>query len=176
LSAQFVAEALNIRETKDRSLDISLIEHLRPRTALLILDNCEHLVQAVARLVERILRAAPNLYILATSREALGLAGEMTWRIPNLSTPDLRALPSPETLDEYESVKLFVDRAVSVRPDFAITQANEPAVCECCHQKSPRVLSRFASFSHGSGGSSVPLGGGGGCGGCSSTNCGTCGG
>lgn len=132
LVAQFVAEGLSIREEKDRPLDVSLIEHLRSRTALLVLDNCEHLVQDVARLVERILRAAPDLRILATSREALGLPGEMTWRIPSLSAPDLRDTVVPEKLVSYESVRLFVERAVSVKPDFAVTQQNAPWVAKIC--------------------------------------------
>jgi len=132
LVAQFVAEGLSIREEKDRPLDVSLIEHLRSRTALLVLDNCEHLVQDVARLVERILRAAPDLRILATSREALGLPGETTWRIPSLSTPDLRDTVVPEKLTSYESVKLFVERAASVKPDFVVTQQNAPSVAKIC--------------------------------------------
>jgi len=132
LVPQFVAEGLSIREEKDRPLDVSLIEHLRSRTALLVLDNCEHLVQDVARLVERILRSAPDLCILATSREALGLPGETTWRIPSLSTPDLRDTVVPEKLVAYEAVKLFVERAVSVKPDFTITQQNGPSVAKIC--------------------------------------------
>ena len=88
LVTQTVASALGVREQLDRPLDEALVEHLEPKKLLLILDNCEHLVEACARLADILLRGCPDLRILATSRESLGMAGETAWRVPSLSLPD----------------------------------------------------------------------------------------
>ena len=88
-------------------------------TRLLVLDNCEHLIDACAQLADALLRACPDVKILATSREALGLTGEVVYRVPPLSLPDVRQMPPLEHLADYEAIRLFVDRAVAARPDFA---------------------------------------------------------
>jgi non-specific serine/threonine protein kinase len=137
LVPQAVATVLGVREAPDRSLTESLAEYLRPRSLLLVLDNCEHLVGACAQLVEALLRACPDLRILATSREGLALAGETTWRVPSLAAPDLSApagLPPVEQLTQFEAVRLFIDRAVEAQRSFAITNQNAPAVAQICHR------------------------------------------
>src|SRR5205085_4095918 len=82
-----LASALSIPEEPGRALVETLLDALRPKALLLILDNCEHLIDACARLIENILSGCPHVRVLATSREALGVAGESAWRVPSLSTP-----------------------------------------------------------------------------------------
>src|SRR5262249_21264885 len=88
LVPQTVASALGVREQPGRPLAETLADHLKPKTLLLILDNCEHLLTACAQLAESLLRGCPQLRILASSREGLGIAGERTYRVPSLSLPD----------------------------------------------------------------------------------------
>ena len=108
----------------------TLIARLHERAFLLVLDNCEHLVDACAELVHALLRACPRLHVLATSREALGVPGERAWLVPPL------ALPTPESppgeLERYDAVQLFVDRARDVVADFRITPGNAAAVAAIC--------------------------------------------
>ena len=132
LVPQAVARALKLRETPDRSLAEMLVEHLGSKNTLLVLDNCEHLVEACAALADALLRACPNLRILATSREALGIADECIWVVPSLSLPDIRRPLVLENLRRYEAVRLFVDRAGAVGYSFALTQENASlVVCLC---------------------------------------------
>ncbi len=131
LVSHAVAAAIGVPEWSGLPLLATLTEALRERRALLVLDNCEHLVQACAELVEALLSACPDLRILATSREPLGLAGEVTWRVPSLGLP--KPPPPPvEELSKYEAVRLFIERAVAARPDFEVTATNAPAVAEVC--------------------------------------------
>jgi predicted ATPase/class 3 adenylate cyclase len=111
-----------------------LCDYLREKEALLILDNCEHLVDACARMVDRLLHTAPKLRILASSREALGIAGEVSYRVPSLELPDIKQLPSLESISQYEGVKLFIDRAQAAQPTFNVTNENAPAVAQICHR------------------------------------------
>src|SRR5262249_52971510 len=110
LVPQAMAAAVRVREERELPLAATLTDALRPKRLLLVLDNCEHLLEASARLADTLLRACPHLTILATSREALGIAGEHTWRVPSLVLP---AGPDPqhplplETLTRYEAVTLF---------------------------------------------------------------------
>jgi predicted ATPase/class 3 adenylate cyclase/Tfp pilus assembly protein PilF len=134
LVAQTVASTLGVREELGRLLIETLADSLRPRSLLLVLDNCEHLLSACAQLADRLLRACPNLRILATSREALGLLGEQTYRVPSLSLPDPSQLPSLERLQEYEAVQLFADRAALTQPAFAVTPANARALVQVCQR------------------------------------------
>jgi predicted ATPase/class 3 adenylate cyclase len=145
LVASAVAAALGLSQAPGRpSLDI-LVDHLQSRAPLLVLDNCEHLIVACARLVEALLRACPRLRILVTSREPLGIAGEIAWRVPSLALPELPArstggrgavgrLPGAAVLCEYESVRLFVDRAQAVQPGFPVTDQTAQAVAQICHR------------------------------------------
>jgi non-specific serine/threonine protein kinase len=112
----------------------TLVDALRSKSLLLVLDNCEHLLAACEDLAAAVLRACPQVRILATSREGLGVPGETLWRVPSLSLPDARRLPPPEDLVLYEAVRLFVDRAVATVPEFTVTSENAPAVAQVCYR------------------------------------------
>ena len=128
------ATAIGLRDESHRPVIDMLCDYLREKRVLLILDNCEHLVDACARMADRILRAAPDTRILASSREALGIGGEVTYRVPSLGLPDLSRLPPVEALNQYEAVKLFIDRATSAVSTFTVTNENAPALAQVCHQ------------------------------------------
>ncbi len=134
LIPQLVANSLGIRESPGTSLDDSLIRYLQPKHLMLVLDNCEHLVEACAPLIERWLRAGPELKVLTTSREDLAVPGEVCFRVPNLTLPDPQHLPPLETLATYEAVRLFVERAQAARPEFRLTEANAKSVAKICAQ------------------------------------------
>ena len=129
-----VASALGVSEQPARSLTETLRDALRRKSVLVVLDNCEHLVAACAHLADAVLRACPNLRILATSREALGVTGETVWRVPSLPVPDPQQLPPLDRFKEYDAVRLFIDRAVASDPRFAVTISNAPAVAQVCHR------------------------------------------
>src|ERR1700722_1106217 len=127
-----VTAALQIRHEPDRALADTLVEALRPRTMLLVLDTCEHQVQAAAELVQRLLAGCPGLRIIATSREALRVRGEVIWRGPPLVLPAESIAPDEAGLADSEAVRLFLARASSVRPGFALNAANAAAVAQTC--------------------------------------------
>jgi predicted ATPase len=118
LVPQALASALGAREQPARSLNETLSDYLRSKKVLVVLDNCEHLIETCVELVEALLRSCSELRILATSREALGIAGEISWPVPSLTLPDLRRLLDIESLFRYESARLFVERAAAVKPTF----------------------------------------------------------
>ncbi len=127
---QAIASTLELTQTKIQAVTDELIEHLRQTRTLLILDNCEHLVDACARLTRRLLEACPQLTILATSREPLHLSGERVWIVAPLAVP-----PQPTSTDQlkaYASVQLFVEHARRHRPDFEVSSANAEAVASIC--------------------------------------------
>lgn len=130
--AQTVASALGISRVPGQAPLETLIETLRGKTTLLILDNCEHLLEACAALVESLLKSCPGVTVLATSRESLRLEGEAFYRVPSLDMPAPSDLPSPETLSEYESVRLFVERAALVQAGFALRDENARAILAIC--------------------------------------------
>jgi predicted ATPase len=134
LVPRVTAMTMGLRDEPQRPVIDMLCDYLREKKMLIILDNCEHLVDACARLADRILHAAPDIRILASSREALGIGGEVTYRVPSLDLPDLAHLPPIETLSQYEAVKLFIDRARSAVPSFSVTNENAPAVAQICHR------------------------------------------
>ncbi|MSP12101.1 MAG: tetratricopeptide repeat protein [Chloroflexi bacterium] len=134
LVPQSIAAVLGVSEQPGMPLVKTLTDYLRAKHLLLILDNCEHLVAACAQVAESLLRACPQVRILATSREALGIAGESTFHVPSLPLPDPLRLPSLETLTQYEAVRLFIDRALAVRSDFTVTNANALAVAQVCYR------------------------------------------
>jgi predicted ATPase/class 3 adenylate cyclase len=131
LVPQAVAAAVGVREEPGRPLLATLADALRPQRVLLVLDNCEHLLDACAQLADALLRACPQVRLLATSRQVLGLAGEVPWRVPSLALPDPRPRPAA-ALSQYEAVRLFVERAGAVQPAFTVTNANAPAVAQLC--------------------------------------------
>ena len=114
-----VARAFELPDQPGRSTMDALLRFVRDRQMLVVLDNCEHLLDASAELVVALLGAAPGLTLLATSREAIGVAGELGWRVPSLSLAD-------------ESIELFADRARHARPDFTVTDDNAATVAEIC--------------------------------------------
>ncbi len=134
LVAQAVASVLSVSEEPTRPLTDTLQDYLRPRSLLLILDNCEHLRAACAQLATALLHECPNLRILVTSRIALGVPGETLWRAPSLSLPDPGRLPSLDQVPQYEAVRLFVERARAGQQLFALTAENAPAVVKICHR------------------------------------------
>ncbi len=132
--AQTLAAALNLREQPGRAVEATLIDYLQPRHLLLVWDNCEHLVAACASLAEKLLRTCPKLHLLATSREGLGIAGELTYRVPSLGVPDPRRHPAFAALAQEEAVQLFVERATFAVPGFSLTERNVTAVVQICHR------------------------------------------
>jgi predicted ATPase/class 3 adenylate cyclase len=122
--------ALGIQAQASQSAVSALLTQLEPRQLLLILDNCEHLVEECARVADALLRGCPNVRILATSREVLGVAGEVSWRIPSLPVPSDRESVSGEQAIKFEAVRLFVDRAMAVSPSFALSDHNALAVAQ----------------------------------------------
>jgi predicted ATPase/DNA-binding CsgD family transcriptional regulator len=128
-----VAEALGVPERPQEPLTDTLAEVLADRQLLLVLHNCEHLLQASAWLVDKLLDSCPSLRILATSREGLGVEGEMRWPVPPLSVPEpWLDTPSSEELEACESVHLFVERARGRDPSFSLSSQNALGVAEIC--------------------------------------------
>ncbi len=129
-----LANIFNVSESPGIPLDDALIDYLRAKQLLLVLDNCEHLVGACAQLVEQLLRTCPRLTVLATSREALAIPGEITFRVPSLALPDSEHLPSPEMLLTFEAIRLFVERAMATKPDFRMTDVNASSIAHICER------------------------------------------
>jgi predicted ATPase/DNA-binding CsgD family transcriptional regulator len=128
-----VADVFRVRDRPGRPPLAALVAHLRGRRLLLLLDNCEHLLDTCARLADALLHGCPGVRVLATSREVLGIAGEVGWRVPSLAAPP-PDVSSPERLPAYAAVHLFLDRAQAARPDFALTPRNAAAVAEICRR------------------------------------------
>jgi predicted ATPase/class 3 adenylate cyclase len=126
---QTVADAIGARQRIGLSMADSVVEYLRDRTMLVVLDNCEHLLNASAWLVSALLQRCPSVVVLATSREGLGVVGEQLVAVPSLAIPsrDDRTAVS-------DAMRLFVDRAEAVRSDFALREANQTAVAEICRR------------------------------------------
>ena len=121
LVAQTIAAALGVREESEQPMPVTLGNFFRTKKLILILDNCEHVIAECAKLAESLLRACPDLQIMASSREPLGIAGERTWPVPSLSVPErwreeIRGSDAAEKLGQYEAVRLFVDRAIGGAP------------------------------------------------------------
>ncbi len=125
-----VARALGLSQRGGEAPVEVLAQHLRDRRALLVLDNCEHLLEACATLVATLLRSCGGLVVLATSREALRVPGELPYRVPSLNLPPEAGSPSAVT--QSDAVRLFLDRTVQIRPDFEVTEDNTLAVAAIC--------------------------------------------
>jgi len=139
LVTQAVAATLGIRDDAAASLDIALTDYLRPRTALIVLDNCEHLTDACALLAGRLLAHARDIRILATSRQVLSLMGERVWRVPSLPCPELDGLPrdgeaAVRLVTSSPATKLFIDRAKAVDSRFAVDAGNARTVAQLCQR------------------------------------------
>ena len=149
LIPQTIAAAFGLREQPGQPVTDMLREHLRLRSALLVIDNCEHLIAETAAVVDVLLRAAPHVRIVASSREALGIAGELSWRVPSLEIPRERPkLQAPMLVGNqqsainnqqsemlsYAAVRLFVERASFANAAFHLTVANADAVTQICRR------------------------------------------
>ncbi|MDP1820445.1 MAG: AAA family ATPase, partial [Acidimicrobiales bacterium] len=124
-----VAHILGVRPSPDQSELDAVIAFLAPRRALVVLDNCEHLLSEAARTAEAVARACPRVAVLTTSREPLRAEGETQWRVPSLSLPALDEDP-----DASDAVRLFLERAAQAEPRFTLTPANTDAVVSICCQ------------------------------------------
>ena len=133
LIPQTILSAMGISDQTGNPL-AALRDYLRQKTSLIIFDNCEHLLAASANIVDTLLRAAPELRILASSREDLGVPGEKLYSVPSLSLPDIKRLPVIAQLSQYEAVRLFIDRALLVAPRFSVDAHNAPFIAQICHR------------------------------------------
>jgi predicted ATPase/DNA-binding NarL/FixJ family response regulator len=132
LVAAEVARAVGLLDQSAGWAVATLLEHLADWQALLVLDNCEHLLDACAVLAAAVLRACPGVRILATSRQVLGVTGEATFAVPPMAVPDSSGRRPPEGLLQFEAVRLFAERGAAVLPGFGIDAANSQAVAELC--------------------------------------------
>jgi len=134
LVAQMVSAVLGLPERPSQQpLDV-LTTFIADKHMLVILDNCEHMIEASARIADALLRACPRLHILATSREALRIPGEMIWRVPPLVTPDPLAALLLDRAGDYDAVQLFVEHATLAQPSFVLTKDNLATVAQICHR------------------------------------------
>ncbi|WP_305093675.1 LuxR C-terminal-related transcriptional regulator [Prescottella sp. R16] len=134
LVAETVAGALGLRQQTAVPTAQIVTEYLSTRNLLLVLDNCEHLIDAIAKLAETLLRSSPGLRIIATSREPLSIAGETVLRVPPMSVPRREDPLPPRDLAQYEATKLFVERAATAVPGFALTDDNRDTVAALCSE------------------------------------------
>ncbi len=132
LVPQALLSIFDLREDSHRTVLEVLINYLRPKTVLLMLDNCEHLIATCAQISAVLLRACPNLKILASSREALGIAGEVPYRVPSLATPNPTHIPPLENLLDIDAMRLFMERATTAKSDFKLTKDNASFVAQIC--------------------------------------------
>jgi predicted ATPase/class 3 adenylate cyclase len=129
-----VAAVLGLHEDPNKPFLQNLADQLRAKQVLLVLDNCEHLLDACAQLADTLLRQCPRVRILATSRETLSIAGEQIFRVPTLSLPDPRVVQTVSTISHYESVRLFIERALLSNSDFHVTNQSAPALASLCNR------------------------------------------
>ncbi|HET9328776.1 MAG TPA: protein kinase [Candidatus Eisenbacteria bacterium] len=131
---QSVAQALGVKEESGRSLEKSLVERLNGPPTLLVLDNCEHVLEPAGALIETLLQGCENLKVVATSREALSLSGEQVYSVPTLPVPETGKRYSVEALAGYASVRLFMERALQVQPAFVLDARNAAAIADICRR------------------------------------------
>jgi predicted ATPase/class 3 adenylate cyclase len=133
LIPQTMLSAVGIQEQQGKLSIEVLKEYLHEKKTLIVLDNCEHLIEASAKVANALLNAAPELTIMASSREALGVKGELSYPVPSLSLPDIKHL-SVEQLSQYEAVRLFIDRALLVAPHFVVDKDSAPFIAQICYR------------------------------------------
>jgi len=129
-----VAAAVGVREEAHRPVLATLLSYLHAKKALILFDNCEHLIDACASLANDVLHGSPRTRLLATSREALGIGGELVWQVPTLPTPEPDAPLSLAQLETYAAVRLFDQRARFALPTFRLTSLNAPVVASICRR------------------------------------------
>jgi len=140
LVPQAVAKVFDVREVPNQPLTETLVGEFQTKQVLVVLDNCEHLILACAQLADRLLGGTRHLKILATSREALDILGETVWPVPSLSLPDIDDSSTAKSLSKSESVRLFVERATVMQPQFTLTDQNADAVTQICRRLSGMPL------------------------------------
>ena len=129
---QTVCAALDVVTSPSNTPALTMLtDYLKQKKILLVMDNCEHLIDACAQLCEALLHACPNLRMIASSREALGIEGENAYRVPSLSLPNQN--DTLQTIENSEAVRLFMERANAARP-FEITETNAPVLAQICHR------------------------------------------
>jgi predicted ATPase/DNA-binding SARP family transcriptional activator len=126
--------AIGAREAPGATAAHQLAVELGDQRSLLVLDNCEHLIASCAQLVAGLLTSNPSTSVLATSRETLGVPGEITFRVPSLRCPNPERAHEVPTLSQYDATALFVERAQRARPSFTVGEANAPAIAQICHR------------------------------------------
>jgi non-specific serine/threonine protein kinase len=136
LVPQHIAQTFNLRHVPDQPIHESLLNFVRPKQLLLILDNCEHLIAAIAPLVKQLLATATELKIMGTSLQSLGISGELIYPIQGLGLPpsDSASTFNSRNLLQYDAVHLFIKRAQAISPHFTITPENASAIIEICRR------------------------------------------
>jgi predicted ATPase/class 3 adenylate cyclase len=130
---EVVASALGVTQRQGLTLSASVIDFLRAKRLLLVLDNCEHLLDAVARFADEVIDSCPRVSVVATSREALSVVGERVVGVPSLELPN-EADAAEQTLAQTEAVRLFIERAVEAKPDFRMSEGNTVEVVRLCRR------------------------------------------
>jgi predicted ATPase/class 3 adenylate cyclase len=134
LVPQTVATVLGLKEAPGKPIRQTLTDYLKDKRLLLLLDNCEQLLDGCAQLADALLRQCPQVKILASSREPLGMGGEQAYRVPSLSLPDPKQTQTPASIAPFEAVQLFTDRALLARPDFKVTHQNAAMLASICYR------------------------------------------
>ncbi len=129
---QTILSAIGLSERKGQTAQELISDYLHDKNTLIILDNCEHLIEASAKISYSLLNHAPKLKILASSREALGVNGEMAWHVPSLSLPDTNYLPELDELVQFEAIRLFTERATLAKSNFTATKENAAFIAQIC--------------------------------------------
>ncbi|HAY33228.1 MAG TPA: tetratricopeptide repeat protein [Ignavibacteria bacterium] len=134
LLPQTIAQTLGLKEQSGKKTEDAIADFLKDKKILIIIDNCEHLIDASANIALMMLRKSPGLKIIATSREALHCEGEQTYKVQSLSHHKPGGSITPEILSQYEAVRLFIERATAVNPSFRVNNENAPALAQICFQ------------------------------------------
>jgi len=134
LIAKQVSVAMDVQEQADRPIETTLLEVAAHKNLLLVLDNCEHLIEGVARLADELLGSCPAVRLLATSRERLGVSGETVWALHPMPLPGFGVDPDPDVLGAIDSISLFVDRARRVDRESSLSRENAAACAEICRR------------------------------------------
>jgi predicted ATPase/class 3 adenylate cyclase/DNA-binding CsgD family transcriptional regulator len=128
-----LGDAIGVKPLPGQTSLEAAVAHLANACVLVVLDNCEHLLEVCAQTAEALLRGAHAVTVVATSRAPLGVGGETTWRVPSLSLPSELAAEPVDAVAQSDAVRLFIERALKVRPNFAVNASNAPAIAQICH-------------------------------------------
>jgi predicted ATPase/class 3 adenylate cyclase len=134
LVALSIATAMRVKEEAGRPIIEALVKHMASRKLLVVLDNCEHLLEGCCEVARQLLSEVPEVRILATSREPLRIAGETTFPVLALGIPDIRLPFEPRVISQFDAVQLFLDRAAAAQPEFELTEANSTHIAAICHR------------------------------------------